>query len=237
MPRSHKVVPHNQWIDARKDLLAKEKEFTRLRDQLSQQRRDLPWERVEKAYVFDGPAGKETLGDLFAGKSQLIVYHFMFAPEWDAGCPSCSFWVDNFNGIDSHLTHRDISFLAISRASLAKIEAYKERMGWSFKWVSSGRTDFNYDFFASFTAEEIAGGDALWNYRRQPPGGTDHVGISVFYKDARDQIFHTYSCYQRGVDMMNGAYHYIDLTPNGRNEADQKPQPQAWVRRHDEYPS
>lgn len=231
----HKVVSHDAWIEARKQLLIKEKEFTRLRDQLSQQRRDLPWERVDQDYVFDGPNGRETLAQLFAGKSQLIVYHFMFAPEWDAGCPSCSFWADNFNGIDIHLTHRDISFLAISRAPFTKLDAYKKRMGWSFKWVSSFGNAFNYDYFASFTPDEIAKRNGFWNYEHQDPLGSDHAGISVFYKDADEQVFHTYSCYARGIDMMNGAYHYMDLTPKGRDEADQRPHPQAWVRRHDEY--
>jgi predicted dithiol-disulfide oxidoreductase (DUF899 family) len=234
MALHHKVVSGDQWIEARKQLLIKEKEFTRLRDQLSQERRDLPWERVEKNYSFDGPDGKETLSDLFAGKSQLIVYHFMFDPSWEAGCKSCSFWADNFNGIDIHLKHRDVSFLAISRAPLAKLEAYRRRMGWGFKWVSSFGSDFNHDFGVSFTPEQMAAGSAYWNYANQKPFEAETVGISVFCRE-QAQIFHTYSCYQRGVDMLNGAYHYLDLTPKGRDEADQKPHAQAWVRRHDEY--
>jgi predicted dithiol-disulfide oxidoreductase (DUF899 family) len=234
MALHHKVVSGDQWIEARKQLLIKEKEFTRLRDQLSQERRDLPCERVEKNYVFDGPDGKQTLSDLFAGKSQLIVYHFMFDPSWEAGCRSCSFWADNFNGIDIHLKHRDVSFLAISRAPLPKLEAYRRRMGWGFKWVSSFGSDFNYDFGVSFTPEQMAAGMAYWNYANQKPFEAETVGISVFCRD-QAQIFHTYSCYQRGVDMLNGAYHYLDLTPKGRDEADQKPHAQAWVRRHDEY--
>ncbi len=229
----HRVVSHDQWLEARKQLLASEKEFTRLRDQLSQQRRDLPWERVEKDYVFEGPEGRETLAQLFAGKSQLIVYHFMFAPEWDAGCKSCSFWADNFEGIDVHLRHRDIAFFAISRAPLAKLDAYKRRMGWTFKWVSSFGNDFNYDFHASFSPEEVESG-GFFNYRRQKPYGNDVVGISVFFKDADGQVFHTYSCFARGVDIVNGAYHFIDLTPKGRDESAGS-RPQAWVRRHDEY--
>jgi predicted dithiol-disulfide oxidoreductase (DUF899 family) len=231
----HPIVSHQAWIEARTELLAKEKEFTRLRDELSALRRQLPWERVEKTYVLDGPKGKEALAELFAGKSQLIVYHFMFAPDWEAGCKSCSFWADNFNGMDVHLRRRDISFVAVSRAPLAKLEAYKKRMGWSFKWLSSGNTDFNFDLGVSFTPEQMAKGSGYWNYRTQKPFETDTVGISVFYNDRAGQIFHTYSCYQRGVDMMNGAYHYMDLTPKGRDEADQKPHAQAWVRRHDEY--
>jgi predicted dithiol-disulfide oxidoreductase (DUF899 family) len=235
MAGQHEVVSNEQWIEARKQLLIKEKEFTKLRDQLSQARRDLPWERVEKSYVFDGPNGKETLADLFAGKSQLIVYHFMFDPDWEAGCKSCSFWADNFNGIDVHLKQRDVTFLAISRAPLAKLEAYRRRMGWSFKWVSSFNTDFNYDLCVSFTPEQMTQGLAYWNYATQKPYEAETVGISVFSKE-QGQVFHTYSCYQRGVDMLNGAYHYLDLAPKGRNEADQKPHAQAWVRRHDEYP-
>jgi predicted dithiol-disulfide oxidoreductase (DUF899 family) len=232
----HKIVSHQQWIEARKQLLAKEKDFTRARDALSQERRALPWERVEKNYMFAGPNGEESLADLFAGQSQLIVYHFMFDPTWEAGCKSCSFWADNFNGIDVHLKHRDATFLAISRAQYDKLEAYKKRMGWSFKWVSSFDSDFNYDYGVSFTPEQIANGEAIFNYGTANPYGSETVGISVFYKDGDDAVFHTYSCYARGADMLNGAYHYLDLAPAGRNEADQGQNPQAWVRRHDEYP-
>ena len=230
MPQ-HKIASHQDWIAARCEFLAKEKEFTRLRDDLSRQRQELPWEKVEKDYVFDGPNGKESLGQLFAGKSQLIVYHFMFAPDWDAGCKSCSFWADNFNGIDVHLKHRDIAFVAISRAPLAKLDAYRKRMGWGFKWLSSAANSFNFDYNASFTPEELASGKAFFNYTIQKPPVSDMVGISVFAKGEDGQVYHTYSTYQRGVDMMNGAYHYIDLTPRGRNESDT----QSWVRRHDEY--
>ena len=230
MPQ-HKIASHEDWIAARKDLLAKEKEFTRLRDDLSRQRRELPWEKVDKDYVFDGPNGKESLSQLFPGKSQLIVYHFMFAPDWEAGCKSCSFWADNFNGIGVHLKHRDISFVAISRAPLAKLEAYRKRLGWNFKWLSSAANSFNFDYGASFTPEELASGKAFFNYKIQKPPVSDMVGISVFTKGEDGGIYHTYSAYQRGVDMMNGAYHYIDLTPKGRNETDT----QSWVRRHDEY--
>ena len=234
MTEHHETVSHAEWVEARKRLLVKEKEFTRLRDQLSRERRALPWGRVEKDYVFEGANGRETLAQLFAGKSQLIVHHFMFAPDWEAACKSCSFWADNYNGIDIHLRHRDISFLAISRAPLAKIEAYRKRMGWSFKWVSSLDTDFNFDFNVSFTPEQIASGPAYWNYREQNPGETEMVGFSAFFKEPDDRIFHTYSCYQRGVDMLNGAYHYMDLAPKGRDE-DNLPNTAAWLRRHDEY--
>ena len=229
--KDHTVISHEDWLAARKALLTKEKEFTRLRDELSQQRRDLPWEEVTKNYVFDGPNGKESLADIFGKSPQLIVYHFMFDPSWEAGCKSCSFWADNFNGIDIHLKHRDISFLAISRAPYAKLAAYQKRMGWNFKWLSSGDNTFNYDYYASFTPEEVTN-NGYFNYTQAKPWGQDVVGISVFYKDEKGKIYHTYSAYSRGVDMMNGAYHYIDLTPRGRDEGGR---PQFWVRRHDEY--
>jgi predicted dithiol-disulfide oxidoreductase (DUF899 family) len=231
---NHPVVSPFDWLTARTELLAKEKEFTKLRDQLSQQRRALPWERVEKDYFFEGPNGQESLADLFAGKSQLIVYHFMFDPDWEAACKSCSFWADNFNGIDIHLKHRDISFLAISRAPFSKLDAYKKRMGWSFRLVSSFGSDFNYDYHASFTPEEIANGNAFFNYKWQEPYDGETVGISVFYQKPGGAIFHTYSTFARGVDMVNGAYQYIDLTPKGRDE-EPEGNPQSWVRRHDEY--
>jgi len=234
MMANHKIVSREEWIQARKRLLLKEKEFTRLRDQLNQERRDLPWEAVSKQYVFEGANGKETLPELFDGKSQLIVYHFMFNPAWEAGCPHCSFWADNFDHIPIHLEHRDISFVAISRAPHAKLEAYARRMGWSFKWVSSFGSDFNYDYFVSFTPDEVRNGIAYFNYERLKPFGEDVVGISVFAKDQTGDVFHTYSTYSRGADMLNGAYHYIDLTPKGRDEAGHD-NPQFWVRRHDEY--
>ena len=165
----HRVVSHDEWIKERKKFLAEEKEFNRIRDGLSQKRRELPWERVDKNYLFDGPNGKETLAQLFAGRSQLIVYHFMFDPEWDEGCKSCSFWADNFNGIDVHLAHRDVTFVAISRAPLAKLQAYRKRMGWSFKWLSSFGSDFNHDYYVTFTPEEMATGTAFYNYMRKTP--------------------------------------------------------------------
>jgi len=214
--------------------LAKEKEFTGLRDELNRERRQLPWEKVEKRYVFDGPKGKETLADLFENRSQLVVYHFMFTPEWDEGCKHCSFWADNFDGIDVHLEHRDVAFVAISRASLPKIEAFKKRMGWRFKWVSSNQTDFNYDYQASFRPEDIASGSVTYNYKREPMDMADREGASVFCKDAGGAIFHTYSCYARGIDIVNGAYHFLDLCPKGRDE-DALEFTQSWVRYHDKY--
>jgi predicted dithiol-disulfide oxidoreductase (DUF899 family) len=231
---SHDVVSTDDWLEARKELLDKEKEFTRLRDQLSQQRRDLPWERVDKDYRFAGPTGDVTLADLFAGRQQLIVYHFMFDPSDEEGCPSCSFWADNFNGIDVHLRQRDVSFVAVSRAPIAKLEAFKKRMGWSFTWVSSFASDFNYDLHVSFTPEELAREEAFYNYAMGNPGGTEREGVSVFYRDQQGQVFHTYSAFARGIDMLNGAYHYLDLVPKGRDEAGHD-FPQFWVRHHDRY--
>ena len=228
----HRVVSREEWLDARTALLRREKEFTRQRDELSRQRRELPWVKVDKTYTFQGPKGKETLSDLFDGRSQLIVYHFMFSPEWDAGCPHCSHWADNFNGVIVHLNHRDVSMVAVSRAPYAKIEKYRRRMGWTFQWLSSHDSDFNFDYHVSFTPEELAKKDAFYNYTRQDPGPADREGVSVFYKDARGNILHTYSAYARGIDMMNVDYQYLDLVPKGRDEDGRGP---FWVRRHDEY--
>ena len=228
----HKIVSREEWIETRKALMAREKELTRARDRLSEERRALPWVKVDKTYVFDGPNGKETLSDLFAGRSQLIVYHFMFAPEWEAGCKSCSFWADNFNGIVPHLSQRDVSMVAVSRAPLGKLEAFRKRLGWTFKWASSGDSDFNFDYQVSFKPEQA--GDALYNYAHKTASHSDLVGISVFLKDASGSIFHTYSCYARGVDMLNTAYHYLDLVPKGRDE-DGLPHTMAWVKYHDVY--
>jgi predicted dithiol-disulfide oxidoreductase (DUF899 family) len=230
----HAVVSRKEWLSARTAFLAKEKEFTRLRDDLSRQRRELPWEKVDKSYAFDGPSGKETLAQLFGKRSQLVVYHFMFNPDWTEGCPHCSFWADNFNGIDVHLNHRDVSFVAISRAPLAKLEAFKKRMGWTFKWVSSGQTDFNYDYQASFTPEQIQSGAVLYNYSKTKMDMSDREGVSVFYKEKDGAVFHTYSSYARGIDMLNGAYHFLDLVPKGRDEERLK-FTQEWVRYHDKY--
>ncbi|HMG58126.1 MAG TPA: thioredoxin family protein [Burkholderiales bacterium] len=230
----HRVVSHKAWIEARRKFLAKEKKFTGLRDELARQRRALPWEKVEKQYVFDGPKGGETLAELFDGRSQLVVYHFMFAPDWNEGCKHCSFWADNFNGLGIHLNHRDVSFIAISRAPLAKLDAFKKRMGWSFKWVSSGRNDFNYDYQASFTPQEVESGAAFFNYSKSDVGVTDREGVSVFYKEEGSAVFHTYSSYARGIDILNTAYHYLDLVPKGRDE-DALEFTQSWVRFHDRY--
>jgi predicted dithiol-disulfide oxidoreductase (DUF899 family) len=229
---NHRVVSHEEWLAARTAFLAKEKEFTRRRDELTLERQGLPWEAVTKDYTFEGAGGKQTLAELFDGRSQLIVYHFMFEPEWDAGCKHCSFWADNFNGIVVHVNHRDITVIAVSRAPYAKLAAYRKRMGWSFNWVSSFGSDFNFDFGVSFTPEQQARKEALYNYATQNPGHAEREGATVFYRDPAGQVFHTYSAYSRGIDMLNTAYHYIDLTPKGRDEGDT---PQRWVRRHDEY--
>jgi predicted dithiol-disulfide oxidoreductase (DUF899 family) len=227
-----KTVSHDAWIKARKQLLVKEKEFTRLRDKLSEQRRKLPWEKVSKEYVFDGPQGKQTLAELFDGRSQLVVYHFMFHPDWDAGCPHCSRWADNFNGVIVHLNQRDVTMIAVSRAPYAKLAAYRERMGWSFKWMSSFETDFNFDYRVSFTGDEMARKQAFYNFKMQDPEVGEREGVSVFFKDRKGGVFHTYSTFARGIDMLNVDYHYLDLVPKGRDEGGRGP---FWVRRHDEY--
>ncbi len=227
------VVSHEKWLKARKAFLAKEKQFTRLRDELSAQRRKLPWERVEKAYVFDGPKGKRSLAELFAGKSQLIVYHFMFAPKWKEGCKICSFWADNFERNVVHLAARDTTLVAISRAPRPRLAAYQKRMGWTFPWYSAHGTDFNYDYQASSTPAELERGRGVYNYVQDDAMG-ETPGVSVFVQDQRGSVFHTYSCYARGLDMLNAGYHYLDLTPKGRDEAG-LPWPMDWVRRRDSY--
>ena len=230
----HRVVSREDWLAARKQHLAKEKEFTRLRDQLSAERRELPWVRVEKSYVFEGPDGEETLADLFDGRSQLLVYHFMFGPGWEQGCPSCSFVSDHIDGANWHLPQRDVTLLAVSRAPLAQIEAFKARMGWRFKWVSSYGNDFNQDYHVSFTQDEMAQGQVYYNYGLEEFPSEEAPGISVFYKDLGGAVFHTYSAYARGLDMLIGAYNYLDLAPKGRDEA-ALPWTMAWVRHHDRY--
>jgi len=232
---SHHIVNREQWIDARKRFLAKEKEFTHLRDELSRQRRELPWERVDKTYVFESEKGKETLADLFAGRSQLMVYHFMFAPEWDIGCSHCSFWADNFNGIIPHLNQRDVSFVVISRAPLAKLKEHARKQGWTFKWVSSNGTDFNYDYGVPFSPETIARQDGFYNYGGDPVTYPELPGVSAFIKD-NDQVFHTYSTYARGLDMLNTAYHYLDIAPKGRDEEGLQPRA-SWVKHRFAYES
>jgi predicted dithiol-disulfide oxidoreductase (DUF899 family) len=229
-----KVTSPAQWLAARKALLTKEKEFTKLRDEVSRQRRELPWERVEKKYVFDGPNGKETLADLFEGRSQLIVYHFMFGPDWAEGCQSCSLLADHFDGSVPHLNARDVTLVVVSRAPLAQIEAFKKRMGWNFKWVSTYGTDFNFDYHVSFTKEEKAKGEVNYNYGTQKFFSDEGPGASAFYKDATGDIFHTYSSYGRGLDILIGAYNFLDMAPKGRDE-EGLAFSMAWVKHHDKY--
>ncbi len=229
----HKIVSQNEWLVARKALLAKEKDFSKARDQLSYARRALPWVKVEKNYVFEGPAGRQSLADLFDGRSQLIVYHFMLGPGWKDGCPSCSFLADHFDGAAIHLAQRDVTLVVVSRAPLAEIEAYQKRMGWKFKWVSSYGNDFNHDFHVSFTKDEKAAG-AEYNYTVGKIPSEELPGLSAFARNEAGAVFHTYSCYARGLDILIGAYNFLDMAPKGRNE-EGLPFTMAWVRRHDEY--
>jgi predicted dithiol-disulfide oxidoreductase (DUF899 family) len=231
---THMTVSREKWLDARRDLLAAEKDLTRRSDDVTRLRRQLPWVRVDKGYVFEAPDGRQTLADLFDGRSQLLVQHFMLGPGWEQGCPSCSFMADHADGMTVHLAHRDITFVAISRAPSEEIERFRRRMGWQFKWVSSHGTDFNYDFGVSFTPEDVAKGELDYNYAKRRLTGEEWPGISVFYKDDAGEIFHTYSTYGRGVEVMLGTYRMLDLTPKGRNERDVAHK-MEWVRHHDRY--
>jgi predicted dithiol-disulfide oxidoreductase (DUF899 family) len=232
-PNPPRIVSNAEWLVARKDLLTREKELTRMRDAVSRHRSELPWTRVEKKYVFDGPDGKETLADLFEGRSQLVVYHFMLGPGWGEGCKSCSYLADHFDGANWHLPHRDVTFVAISRASFPEIEAYKKRMGWRFKWLSSKRNDFNFDYHVSFTKEDEAKDRVYYNYEMGEFISDELPGLSVFCKDENGDVFHTYSTYARGLDMLVGAYNFLDLVPKGRDENPESTM--DWVRRHDQY--
>ena len=227
---TQRIVSHDDWMKASKALLAREKEFTRQRDELAQARRELPWEKVEKTYVFDAPEGKVTLAELFAGKGQLIVQHFMFGPDWNEGCPSCSFWTDNFNGVDVHLAQRDTAFVLVSRGPIDRLEAYRKRMGWTVRWVSSLNNDFNFDYGVSFKPNEQ---DATYNLGTMKPYGQETPGLSAFRTGEDGAIYRTYSTYARGLDVLNGAYHLLDMTSKGRDE-DPK-HPMSWVKRHDKY--
>jgi len=234
MVPSHTIVTRDEWLEARKAHLAREKEFTRLRDRLSAERRALPWVKVDKRYVFERAEGTATLADLFDGRRQLIVYHFMFGPGWEEGCPSCSFLADHIDGAVLHVAQRDVTLLAVSRAPLHQIEAFKKRMGWRFTWVSSHGNDFNRDYHVSFTKEEKAKGAVTYNFDLREFPGEEVPGISVFYKDEHGEVFHTYSSYARGLDLLMGAYNYLDLAPKGRDE-DALAFTMAWVRHHDRY--
>jgi predicted dithiol-disulfide oxidoreductase (DUF899 family) len=230
----HRIVSREEWIEARKAHMAREKELMRARDRLAEERRALPWVKVEKSYMFDGPDGKVTLADLFRGREQLVVQHVMFKPEWDAACKSCSFWVDGFERMVPHLAARDTTMVAVSLAPLARLEAFKQRMGWTFDWFSSDHNDFNYDYGVSFTREQIDAGVPKYNYGTTRFYGEELPGISVFYRDQAGTVFHTYSTFARGLDMMNAAYHYLDLTPLGRHEEGLS-YPMEWVRLRDQY--
>jgi len=228
-----KVVSPKEWLAARKKLLAKEKKFSKARDEINRQRRQLPWVKIEKDYMFDSPEGRKSLGDLFNGKGQLIVYHFMFGPDWGEGCPHCSFWADHYDSVRHHLGQRDTSFVVISRAPLKEIAPFKKRMGWEFPWVSSNQTDFNFDFNVSFTKEQHKKGTASYNYAPFQMNIDEREGVSAFYRDKKGDIYHTYSAYARGIDLMNTTYNFLDLTAKGRDE---KPgATQDWVRYHDQY--
>ena len=230
---NREVVSEAEWLVARKDLLTREKEFNHQRDALSKARRSLPWVKIDKEYVFDGPDGKETLADLFDGRSQLIVYHFMFGPDWEEGCKSCSYLADQFDGANWHLPQRDVTLVAISRAPLSKLEPYKKRMGWRFKWLSSQGNDFNFDYHVSFTKEEEKKNEVYYNYTNGEFISDELPGLSVFYKNEDGKIFHTYSTYARGLDILVGTYNFLDLVPKGRNENPESTM--DWVRRHDQY--
>jgi predicted dithiol-disulfide oxidoreductase (DUF899 family) len=232
---NHSVATYDEWLAARRALLAEEKDFTRLRDQLSAKRRALPWLKIGKDYRFDGPEGANLpFADLFGGRRQLIVYHFMFAPDWEKPCKSCSFWADGYNSANMHLNQRDTRLVAVSRAPLAKLEATKKRMGWSFPWYSSGEGDFNYDFHVSFHSEQVIAGPVRYNFTPIETKMLDLPGVSAFIKEPDGAIYRTYSAYARGLDMLNPAYHLLDITTLGRQE-DQLPNPMAWVKLHDEY--
>jgi len=230
----HKIVSGDEWLAARKALLTEEKKFTKARDQLSAARRALPWTKVEKNYVFETAGGRRSLADLFAGKSQLIVYHFMLGPGWIQGCPSCSFLADHFDGAAVHLAQRDVSLVVVSRAPLPEIEAYRKRMGWKFNWVSSNGSDFNHDFHVSFSSEEKSRGKVDYNYSLTEFPSEEAPGLSAFIKGENGDVMHTYSSYARGLDILVGAYNFLDMAPKGRDE-DGLPWSMAWVRRHDEY--
>jgi len=231
----HRIVSRDEWLAEHRQHLVKEKEITRQRDRLSVERRELPWVEVDKSYVFDGPNGKQTLAQLFDGRSQLIVQHFMFGPGWGEGCTGCSFSADHVDGARAHLESHDVSFVAVSRAPLAELEAYRKRMGWRFNWVSSFGSDFNYDYHVSFTKEDEAKGKAFYNYEMQDYGMDELPGISVFYKDEQGRVFHTFSAFGRGGELLIGTYNYLDLAPKGRNETGPNFNLMDWVRRHDQY--
>jgi len=234
--KKNKVVSRAEWLAAREAHLAAEKDFDKQRDALSRARQELPWVRIEDDYQFDDVDGPVSFSDLFGDRTQLVVYHFMFHPDWEEGCPTCSFWADNFDRIVTHLNQRDVSMVAVCRAPINKIEAFKRRMNWSFRWVSSFHSKFNQDFRVSFTQDQLDAGEVVYNYKERGFSGPEAPGVSVFFKEADGAIYHTYSTYARGLDKLNAAYHYLDIVPKGRDEAD-LPYAQAWIRHHDKYDS
>ncbi len=225
------VVTHEEWLAERNELRLKEESLDALYDQVAEARRKLPWVRIDKPYVFESETGLVTLAQLFDGRSQLVIYHFMYSPEWEEGCPGCSFLVDHLDGANLHLKHRDISLVVVSRASITKLSSFKARMGWKFNWVSSLDSDFNFDYQASYRREDLDAGDVLHNFYEQKLRGEEQPGLSVFYRDEDGSIYHTYSCYERGVDPLLTTTGIMDFTPKGRNEES----PLSWVRFHDEY--
>ena len=231
---THATVTRQEWLRARRAHLADEKAFTKARDALSTRRRALPWLRIDEPYAFQTAEGEQTLAGLFGPHSQLIVNHFMFGPDWEEGCPSCSFWADGYNGLDIHLAHRDTAFVVVSNTSLDKIEKYRTRMGWAFRWVSSMGSDFNRDFHVSFTPEELESGEVVYNFTKRGFPATEAPGISVFHKPDAETVVHTYSTYARGLDMLNPAYHLMDILPKGRDEGELD-FTMAWLRRRDQY--
>lgn len=230
---NRKVVSQRDWLVARKKFLLEEKKFSKLRDKLTLQRRELPWVKIEKEYVFKGPTGKEMFSDLFVGKRQLVIYHFMFGPGWGEGCEHCSFWADHFDSVNFHIGQRDTAFAVVSRAPWKEIEPFKKRMGWKFKWVSSFETDFNFDFNVSFTPEQVKSGVLPYNYGKYYAKLEEKEGASAFCRDKNGGIYHTYSTYERGIDLMNTTYNFLDLTAKGRDENPEATQ--DWVRYHDQY--
>ena len=231
--KEHKVVTQKEWLAARKRLLVKEKKFSKARDQLNKERRALPWVKIGKEYIFNSTEGKLTLAELFGGKSQLVTYHFMFGPGWGEGCEHCSFWADHYDGVNYHLGARDTTLVVVSRAPLKEILPFKKRMGWRFRWVSSNQTDFNFDFHVSFTPEQIKSGKLFYNYGPLKMDIDEREGVSAFYKDSRGDVYHTYSSYARGIDLLNTSYNFLDLTAKGRDE--NPDHSQDWVRYHDKY--
>lgn len=229
----HKITSREEWLEARKALLKREKEMTRLRDKIAEERRALPWVKIDKEYAFDTAGGRKTLAELFGNNDQLVIYHFMMAPDWEAGCSGCSFLADHLDSANQHIKHHDVTLMAVSRAPLDKIQAYKKRMGWDFDWASSNGSDFNYDFHVSFTKDQVKSGNVIYNYQKAEDPGEDMPGFSVFYKNENGEVFHTYSSYGRGNEEVIGAYMLLDMAPLGRNEESSM----DWMRRHDEYDS